>query len=86
MFRWSGTDGKLLVFEELSSGDVKLLGQASADSADAILNLNGWKPSDTTSRFEDWLWRVAYIIGCRLRLPGFHKRAPSESDDRSASA
>lgn len=84
-FRWSGTEGRLLLFEGMYPEEVRLLGDVSPDEADAILNAPGRKPEVASSRLEDWFWQAAYFIGCRLHLPGFHKNAPSESDDRSAS-
>ncbi len=71
MYRWLGSDGILLVFDGSDWDDIKLIGQASPDSADAILNLSGWRPADTDSCFIDWLWKVAYVVGRWLHLPGF---------------
>ena len=73
MFRWSGTEGQLLVYEALNPEDLKLLGMVSPDQADDILNQPGWKPGDTDNWLQDWAWRAAYAIGRTLHLPGFHK-------------
>lgn len=80
MFRWSGSEGVLLVFDVADDDDIKLIGQATPDSADAILNLTGWKPADTDSHFVDWLWKVAYVAGRWLHLPGFRKKKAPKKD------
>lgn len=78
MFRWTAADSRLLAFALENDDDVRLLGQVSPDQADEILNMAGWKPADTDGPLRDWMWRAAYVIGRRLRIPGFHKKAPSE--------
>jgi len=80
MFRWSGADGTLLMFQGWNPEDTKLVGQISPDEADSVLNMTGWKPVVPTSRLHDLFWEVAYFVGCRLHLRGFHKTPPPEPD------